>query len=88
MRLSAASGSMMSHIGNTHSFAAERMLHPENGSAMRAVSLGAHAVPAGAVYYAPILDARPYTIASQGSHTGSQRAVVDRHLLQTCLEER
>lgn len=88
MRLSAASGSMMSHIGNTHSFAAKRMLHPENGGATRAVSLGVHSESAEAVYYARILDARPCTIALPGSNISTPSTPVGRRLPQACLEER
>lgn len=88
MRLSAASGSMMSHIGNTYSFAAESTLRTEHGDAMRAVDLGAHVEPAEAVYYAPFIDTRPCTLASPHSRTWSPHAAPSRRLPQTCLEER
>jgi hypothetical protein len=88
MRLSAATGLMVSHIRNTYSFAAERMLHPEHGDAMRAVGLDAHAEPAEAVYYARVIDARPCTLAPRDFRTWSQGADPCRRLPQTCLEER
>jgi hypothetical protein len=88
MRLSAASGSVMSYIENTQSSAAERKLHPEHGDALRAVRFGMHTQPAEAVYYAQLLSARLHSPASPNSHARSQQAASGHRLPQTCLEER
>jgi hypothetical protein len=88
MRLSAASGPMMSYIRDTQSFAAERKLHPDHGDALRAVRLSVHTQPAGAVYYAQLLSALPCAPASPNSHARSQLTASDHRLPQTCLEER
>jgi hypothetical protein len=88
MRLSAASGSMMSYIENTQSFAAERELHPDHVDALRAVRLGIHAQPAEAVYYARLVDVRTSTLGSLDSRTQPPNPASGHRLPHTRLEER
>lgn len=87
MRLSAASGSMMSYMEHTQSIAAERELHPDHGDALQAVDFSVHTQPAEAVYYAQLPSARFSTLASPDPHTRSRQTAWGYRLTQTCLEE-